>query len=117
MRRLRDELGRAVPARHDVLCELRVDLARRRPREAKVADLEIAVLVDEEVAWLEVAVDGSGRVDRLEPSHELVRQPLDVRATEGLLAVDYVVQVGGHEVEDKVQVVPRRITRWHDVSK
>lgn len=36
--------------------------------EAKVADLEIAVFVDEDVAWLEVAVDDAGGMHILEAS-------------------------------------------------
>ena len=65
---LDEQLGRAVPARHHVLSEGRlldallggVDAAR----EPKVANLEVAVLVDEEVAGLEVAVEHLDRRGR-----------------------------------------------------
>jgi hypothetical protein len=36
--------------------------------QAKVADFEIAVLVDEDVAWFEIAVDDTGWVDVFETS-------------------------------------------------
>ena len=39
--------------------------------EAKIADLEVAVCVDEQVAGLEVAVQDVGRVDVLEPAQHL----------------------------------------------
>jgi len=52
------DLGCAVVARGDIACHL--DVAD--PCEAKVADLEVAVLVDEHVARFEVAVDDVGRV-------------------------------------------------------
>lgn len=39
-------------------------------RHLGVTDLEIAVLVDENVGWLEVSVDDSSRVHVLEPTLE-----------------------------------------------
>ena len=56
-------LGRAVPARHDVLGELVVGLFFGAAGEAEVADLEVAVGVEEEVGRLQVAVDDVGGVD------------------------------------------------------
>lgn len=56
------DLGGSVVARRDVARHLRVGEAR----EAEVADLEVAVLVDEDVGRLEVAVDDAGRVHVLE---------------------------------------------------
>jgi hypothetical protein len=53
------DLGGAVVARRHVARHLGVLDAR----EPEVADLEVAVLVDEDVAGLEVAVDHAGRVD------------------------------------------------------
>lgn len=65
------DLGRAVPPRRDILGhEARlaaVGLGREdAAREAKVAHLEVAVGVEQEVGRLEVAVDDVGRVHGLE---------------------------------------------------
>ena len=69
---LDEELGRAVPPRHDVLGEEveavgGVDAAR----QPEVGDLEVAVLVDEQVGRLEVAVQHVRRVDVLERAQDL----------------------------------------------
>lgn len=53
------DLGRAVVPRRNVTRHLGVLDAR----QAEVADLEIAILVDEDVAGLQVSVDDTGRVD------------------------------------------------------
>lgn len=50
------DLGCAVVSRRNIACHLRFLHAG----QAKVADFEIAVLVDEDVAWFEVAVDDTG---------------------------------------------------------
>lgn len=49
-------LRRAVVPRRDVARHLRVG----ETRESKVADLEVAVLVDEDVGRLEIPVDDAG---------------------------------------------------------
>ena len=59
---------------------MRTRLAQR----TKVANLEVAILVDEEIAWFEVAVEHLGRVDRLEPAQDLVNEILDVVVRERL---------------------------------
>ena len=116
---LDEELGRAVPPRHDVLGErlrARVDAAR----EAKVADLEVAVLVHQQVARLEVAVEHLRRVHRLEAAQDLVDKVLDVVVGERLLRVDDVVQVGVEQLGHQVDVLPvLRLAggRHHDVAQ
>eukprot|EP00982_Pelagococcus_subviridis_P008865 30883-Pelagococcus_subviridis.AAC.4 len=49
------ELGRAVPSRDDVLGE-EVLRALRRSRQAKVADFQVAVCVQQQVRRLQVAM-------------------------------------------------------------
>jgi hypothetical protein len=56
------DLRRPVVSRRNVARHLRILDAR----QAKVADLEVAVLVDQDVAGLQVAVDDAGRVDVLQ---------------------------------------------------
>ena len=119
---LDEELGRAVPPRHDVLGEaevLRLGLGVDRPREAEVADLEVAVLVDEEVARLEVAVEHVREVDRVDAAEDLVQEVLVVLVGERLLRVDDVVEVGVHQLGDDVHVLPLlrvRVRRREDVD-
>ena len=120
---LDEELGRAVPPRHDVLGEaevLRLGLGVDRPREAEVADLEVAVLVDEEVARLEVAVEHVREVDRVDAAEDLVQEVLVVLVGQGLLRVDDVVEVGVHQLGDDVHVLPLlrvRVRRREDVDE
>ena len=57
--------------------------ARRRAREAKVAEDDVAVLVDEDVRRLEVAVEDARRVDVPEGLEELERDDRDVAIRQG----------------------------------
>ena len=114
------DLGRAVPPRRDILGhEARlaaVGLGREdAAREAKVAHLEVAVGVEQEVGRLEVAVDDVGRVHGLEGAQgpageevgrerggscaksERVEHALVVRER---LGADDAVQVRLHELLD-----------------
>jgi hypothetical protein len=58
-----------LPREHDLRCPIvpRRDVSRHlgilQAGEPEVADLEVAILVDEDVARLEIAVDDAGRVD------------------------------------------------------
>lgn len=63
------DLGGTVVPRRDVAGHLGV----LDTGEAKVADLEVAVFVDEDVARFEVAVDDAGGMDILEASLDDVR--------------------------------------------
>lgn len=62
------DLGGTVVARRDVASHLGV----LDTGEAKVADLEVAVFVDEDVAWFEVSVDDAGGMYILEASLDSV---------------------------------------------
>lgn len=68
------QLGRAVPPGHHVLRH-HVALGGGA-RQPEVADLEVAVGVQQQVAGLEVAVDHVGGVDVLEPAKDLVQEVL-----------------------------------------
>ena len=68
-----------------------------RSSESKVADLEVAVGVEEEIARLEIAVDDVGRVHRLESSQCLVDKVLAVVVREVLRADDAVHLRGAKE--------------------
>jgi hypothetical protein len=90
--RVRDQLGGTVPQRDDVLGEGRTRLhvvralgvgdlrvgCGRGAGEAKVADLQVEVSVDEEVGRLEVAVDHVGGVHEVHAAEELVEEPAAV---------------------------------------
>lgn len=53
------DLRRAIVPRRDVAGHLRF----LQTGQAEIADFEVAVLVDENVAWLEVAMDEASRMD------------------------------------------------------
>ena len=58
------DLGGAVVARGDVAGHLRI----LDPGQAEIANLEIAVLVDQDVAGLQIAMDNACRMDIFESS-------------------------------------------------
>lgn len=77
------DLGCAVPPRRDVLghepCLLAARVGRARAAcETEVADLEVAVGVQEEIRRLEVAVDDVCAVHRLERAQSLIHEVLCV---------------------------------------
>lgn len=71
--------------------------------KTKVADLQIAVLVDENVAWLQVTVDDTGRVNVLETSEDLVQEVLNELLLEWT-AGEQSVEISAEELGDKVTV-------------
>ena len=86
------------------------------PGEAKVADLEDAVGVDEEVAGLDITVHDLGGVEVLDPAQQLVEEHLDVVGREVLRRDDDLVQVRLHQLRDHVDLGKvlqlRRLQRW-----
>lgn len=56
--------------------------------KAKVADLELAVGVDEQISGLEVAVENVGGVNVLEAAEGLVDEGLEVGVGQWLLGAD-----------------------------
>lgn len=91
------DLGRAIVARRHVSRHLRVLDAR----QSEVADLQVAVLVDEDVAGLEVAMDHAGGVDVFETAQDLVEEvlyELFFKRARG----EEAVQVGAQELGDEV---------------
>ena len=59
------DLRRPVPPRGHVLCEMPHWLIWRRvvsPAQAEITYLQFTVRVDEQVAWLQIAVNNSSRV-------------------------------------------------------
>ena len=86
------DLGRTVPPRRDVLGHEALLLRLVKPAgEPKVAYLELAVRVHEQVAWLEVAVQHVGRVDVLQTAERLVDEGLKVCVRERLARADLSV--------------------------
>lgn len=76
-------------------------------REAEIADLQIAVLVDEDVAGLEVAVDDTGGVDVFQSPHDLVQEVLDELRLEWPRSKESV-EICAEELGDEVDVLQRR---------
>lgn len=105
------DLGGTVPARGNVLRE-KVVLLRGGVRgsrisletgKAKVADLEVAFLVDQEVGRLEVAVDDAAAVQVLDALEQLVEQVGHVVVAQ-VVGADDGVQVGVHVLLDEVDL-------------
>lgn len=94
------DLGRTVVARRDVARHLRV-LDTRQP---EVADLQVAVLVDQDVARLEVAVHDAGRMDVFQSTKDLVEEVLYELFFEGARGEE-AVEIGAEELGDEVAVL------------
>jgi hypothetical protein len=97
------DLGGAVVARRDVAGHLGV----LDTGETKVADLEVAVLVDENVGGFKVAVDDAGRVNVLEAAENLVQEVLDELLLQWPRGEE-AVEVSAEELGDKVDVLEGR---------
>ena len=74
------------------------------PREAEVANLEIACCVQQQVAGLQVTVENIGRVDVLEAPENLIEEVADVVITESL-SLEKFVEVRLHETLDDVDIL------------
>jgi hypothetical protein len=79
---IEEQLGRSVPPRDHVLRH--EVLLSGGARQAEIADLEVAVGVEEEVAGLQVPVQDVGGVDVLEAPQQLVEEVLHNGGPEGL---------------------------------
>ena len=89
VRKAEHDLRRAVPPRRDILSHEALLLRLVEPtREPKIANLELAVCIHEEVARLEVAVQHVGRVDVFQAAERLVNEGLEVRVRERLAGSD-----------------------------
>mmetsp|Transcript_20246 Transcript_20246/g.41378 ORF Transcript_20246/g.41378 Transcript_20246/m.41378 type:complete len:239 (-) Transcript_20246:447-1163(-) len=91
---LHEQLRCSVPACHHVFCEAHVlglHVGVDRPRQSKVTDLQVAILVDEQVARLKVAVEHMCRMECMHASQDLIEKVLKVLVGERLLAVDDIV--------------------------
>ena len=85
--------------------------------EAKVRQLEVAVLVDEQVVRLDVAVDKAGLVDRIDREDGLRHvEPRRVLGERVLLDQQRHHVAAGQELHDEVQVVLvlERVVELHD---
>ena len=105
-RRARSPLGREVPARRDVVRH-GLDAARRllvevHARQPKVANLQVAVRVDEQIPRLQVAVRHRRRrrVQKFHAPQHLVDEELDVVVGEGLGRFDHGAQIRLHQIRD-----------------
>ncbi len=74
-------------------------------RKTEIADFQIAVLVDEDVGWLKVAVDDTGGVDVFQSTEDLVEEVLYELLLERS-GREKAVEIGAEELRDEV-AVPR----------
>ena len=86
-------------------------LGVRHPREAKVANLEVACCVQQQVAGLQVTVENIGRVDVLESPENLIKKVADVVITESL-GLEQLVEVSLHQALDNVDITQTVDVDW-----
>lgn len=100
--------------------ELGFDLVFRlkSAAETEIAELYIALLVQQNIRRFEVPVDNVRRVHVIRRPENLVHEVLNVLVAELLLRVNDSVQVGFHEVSDDVDVsVSFRVLRFEDLKQ
>ena len=97
------DLGRAIPPRRDVVGQDGVGRHRHHfvvrwvqlcPGQTEIAYLEVAVLIKEQVARLEVAMQDARAVDVLETAQELVQEILVMLVRQPQLLAHHWVQEG-----------------------
>lgn len=96
-------LGCAVISRRNVARHLGVLNAS----QTEVANLQIAVFVDQNVAWLQIAMDNAGRVHVFQSAHDLVQKVLDellFKRSRGEEAMEIGAEQFGDEVADSKSV-------------
>ncbi len=92
VRKAEHDLGRTIPPRRDILSHESLLLRLIKPaREPEIANFELAVRVNEQVAWLKIAVQYIGRVDVFQTAERLVDEGLEVRVRERLARADLSV--------------------------
>lgn len=92
---------RPIPPRRNILGHVSRILLRihtEASRETKVADLELAVGVDEQVAGLQVTMQHVGAVDVFQAAENLVDEGLEVGVGEGLAGTDDGCKIAFHEL-------------------
>ena len=82
-----------------------VGLVAEATGKTKVANLQLTVGVDEQVAGLEIAVQDVGRVDVLETAEDLVDEGLEVGVGQGLATADNGSQITFHQLLVQVDLV------------
>ncbi len=82
----------AIPPRRDIFGHEPLLLGLIKPAgKSKIANFELAIRVDEQVARLEIAVQHVGRVDVFQTAERLVDERLEVRVRERLAGADLSV--------------------------
>ena len=103
--------GVALERKHDFRCSvpscrnifrhvscvfLRVDA--ETPGQTEIANLELAIGVNEQVARLEITVQHVSTVDVLETAEDLVNEGLEVRIGQGLTGADDSSKIALHKL-------------------
>lgn len=105
------DFRRTVPSRGDVFRHVSRILLRvdgEATSQTKVANLEFAVGIDEQVAGLEVSVQDIGGVDIFETAENLVNKGLEVGVGQGLAGTNNGGKVAFHQLYCSVS---KRLTR------
>lgn len=96
--------GGAIKASHHVLGQILLPLRRQIATQAKVAYFQVAVFVNQNVGWFEVAVDNVCRVDKFEGAQHLIYKELNVFDFEALVGANHARQVCFHKFRDDVDI-------------
>lgn len=95
------DLGCAVPSRGDVFRHVsgvffRID--GETSGETKVADLQFAICVDQQVTRLQVSMEDIGRVNILQSAQDLIDEGLEMRVRQRLTRSDDRRQITLHQL-------------------
>jgi virulence-associated protein VapD len=108
---IQNDFRSSVPSRNYIFSECGSGLFVSSS-QTKVTNLEVAVFVEQKVAWLEISVDDIRAVDVKTSSKQLVHEVLRVVVGQILARVDDSMHVGLHQVCDDVNVFVASGCRW-----
>lgn len=92
-------LGRSVPSCSDVfghVSGILLGVDGEASRQAEIADLELAIGINEQVSGLQISMKDVGGVDVFETAQNLVNEGLEVSVGEGLPGTDDSRQITLH---------------------
>lgn len=94
------DFRRSVPSRCDIFSHISCILFRvntEPSRQTEIADLKLAIGVDQQVAGFEITVEHVGAVDIFETAKDLVNERLEVGIGQGLSGADDGGKIALHE--------------------
>ena len=109
-------LRSTIPARSNVFGHIPCILIRvlgEASSETEIANLQFAVGIDQQIAWLQISMEHVGRVDVLQSTENLIDEGLEVRIGKWLSGANDSSQIAFHQL--LVEICLIEVVRARDV--